>query len=94
MNPRWYRVAIFYEEDGHPFTWTFHVRAFTEKAAVGLVEEHVGRDCTVFGCFPSDPLPTAPRHEEIAAHYGPWKRSWDEPGLREALHGASAGENQ
>lgn len=79
MNPRWWRIAIVYEDAGEPWTWTFHVRAFTEKSARALVVERVERQFVVYGCHPSEPLPTAPRHEEIAANYGPWKRSWDDP---------------
>jgi len=77
--PRWWRIAILYEEEGDPYTWTFHVRAFTEKRARELVAEQVGREFAVYVCHPSDPLPTAPRAEEIAAQYGPWKRSWNDP---------------
>ncbi|MHC4939709.1 MAG: hypothetical protein ACYTHK_12120 [Planctomycetota bacterium] len=83
MNPRWWRIAILYEEDGTPWTWTFHVRAFTEKAARTLVEQRVDREFAVYVCHPSDPLPTAPREEEIAADYGPWKRDWDDPTIAE-----------
>ena len=91
MNPRWWRIAIVYEEDGDPWTWTFHVRAFTEKTARALVEARVDREFAVFGCHPSDPLLTAPREEAIAADYGPWRRAWDDPAmvpLRPLLGGA------
>lgn len=84
MNPRWWRIAIFYEAAGDPWTWTFHVRAFTEKTAKALVAKRVGRDHTVFGCFPSEPLPTAPREEAIAADYGPWHRDWGDETLQRA----------
>ena len=88
MSPRWWRIAIVYEDDGDPWTWTFHVRAFTEKTARALVSGHVGRPFVTFGCFPSEPLLTAPREEAIAAHYGPWRRSWEDPtvaSLRELI---------
>jgi hypothetical protein len=88
VNPRWWRIAIVYEDAGEPWTWTFHVRAFTETSARALVGERVDHDFVVYGCHPSEPLPTAPRDEEIAADYGPWRRSWDDPTvapLRERL---------
>jgi len=81
MNPRWWRIAIVFEEEGAPRTWTFHVRAFTEKRARELVAERVGHPFAVYACHPSDPLPRAPREDEIAADYGPWRRSWDDPAV-------------
>jgi len=80
-SPRWWRIAIVYEDQGIPYTWTFHVRAFTEKRARELVAAKADRAFAVYVCHPSDPLPTAPREEEIAASYGPWKRSWADPAL-------------
>lgn len=80
MNPRWWRVVLVYEEDGDPWTWTFHVRAMTEKKARALVAAEVGReDLAIFVCAPSAPLPTAPREDVIVANYGPWRRSWQDP---------------
>ena len=83
MNVRWWRLAIVYEESGEPWTWTFHVRAFTEKRARALVGESVGRaEFAVYVCHPSDPLPTALQQEAVVADYGPYRRSWDDVALR------------
>ena len=41
--------------------------------------KRVDREFAVYVCHPSDPLPKAPREEEIAANYGPWRRSWKDP---------------
>jgi len=80
MNVRWWRIAIVYEDDGAPHTWTFHVRALTEKRALGLVTDRVERDdFGVIGCHPSEPLPTAKQTDEIVADWGPYRRSWDDP---------------
>jgi len=75
MNVRWWR--------------TFHVRALTEKRARALVGDRAGRDdFAVYGCHPSEPLPTAKQTDEIVADWGPYRRSWDDPTvahLRELL---------
>ena len=83
MNPRWWRIGLLHEEEGTPWTWTYHVRAFTEESARRLVAERMqGKRFDVFVCRPSEPLPRAPREEEIAAAYGPFRRSWSDPALR------------
>lgn len=79
--PSWWRIAVLIERDGAPWTWTFHVRARTERKARTLVAAHVGGPHTVYACHPSDPLFRASPQEEIAAHYGPYRRSWDDPML-------------
>jgi hypothetical protein len=80
VSVRWWRVAIVFEDDGAPHTWTFHVRALTEKRAEALVRDRVGRDeSAVDGCFPSEPLPTAIQTDEIVADWGPYRRSWNDP---------------
>jgi len=80
VSVRWWRIAVVYEDDGAPHTWTFHVRALTEKRAQALVRERVGRDdFAVFGCFPSEPLPNAKQTDEIVADWGPYRRSWEDP---------------
>jgi len=80
MNVRWWRVAIVYEEDGAPNTWTFHVRALTEKRAHALVGKRLARDdFAVYVSHQSDPLPTAIQTDEIVADWGPYKRSWSDP---------------
>ena len=82
MNVRWWRVALIYEENGAPHTHTFHARALTEKRARALVAERMQRDdFFVYGCHPSDPLPTAPPDEVIVADWGPYERSWDDPAV-------------
>jgi len=90
MIPRWWRIAVVLEREGAPWTWTFHVRAPTEKKARELVKSHLGEEpYAVFACHPSDPLHRAPRTPEIAAHYGPYRRSWADPlvaPLRVLLH--------
>jgi hypothetical protein len=84
MNPRWWRIGVLFEEQGAPWTWTFHVRAFSEESARRLVAERLGdRAFTVHVCHPSEPLPRAPREEEIAADYGPFRRSWDDPAVKQ-----------
>jgi hypothetical protein len=60
------------------------VRALTEKRAQALVRDRVGRDdFAVFGCFPSEQLPTAKQTDEIVADWGPYRRSWKDPTIRE-----------
>ena len=78
-TPRWWRIGVVYEEDGAPWTWTFHVRALSERTAKALVAERVGRPHGVHDCHPSDPHLKAPRTEEIAVDYGPFRRSWNDP---------------
>ena len=86
MIPRWWRVAVWFEEGGDPFTQTFHVRAVTERKARTLVGEALdGREHTVYVCHPSDPLNKASREEFIAATYGPYRRSRDDPAIRTLL---------
>jgi len=82
MNVRWWRVAVVYEDNGAPRTWTLHVRAFTEESARALVASRVGdRSFFVYACQPSDPLTKVANREEIVADYGPYERSWDDPTL-------------
>jgi hypothetical protein len=70
------------EREGEPWTWTFHVRAFTEEKARRLIEPRLqGARFAVFACVPSDPLLKAAPLEEIVADYGPWRRSWTDPAL-------------
>ena len=78
-TPRWWRIGVVLTRDGDPWTWTFHVRALSERAARGLVADRVGEPHAVFVCHPSDPLLKVSREEAIAAHYGPYRRSWDDP---------------
>ena len=91
MNVRWWRVAVVFEKEGAPCTWTLHVRAFTEESARRLVEQRVGeRPFFVYACQPSEPLTKVANREEIVADYGPYERSWDDPmlaGLRSNLVG-------
>ena len=80
MSPRWWRIVLVYEDDGDPWTWTFHVRAMLEKNARALVAAKVNRKrFSIFDCVPSEPLPTAPREDLVVANYGPWRRSWEDP---------------
>ena len=85
MTPRWWRIGVVYEEDGDPWTWTFHVRAVTERTARRLVAERVSREHDVFLCHPSDPLLNVSPKEHIAANYGPYRRSWNDPMLKDLL---------
>ena len=86
MIPRWWRVAVWFETDGDPFTQTFHVRAVTERKARALVDEALGgREHTVYVSHPSDPLNKASREEYIAATYGPYRRNRDDPSIAELL---------
>ena len=91
MSPRWWRIVLVYEDAGDPWTWTFHVRAMSEKIARALVAKQSGlKEFAIFVCSPSEPLPTAPRENIIVANYGPWRRSWSDPTitpLRELLAG-------
>lgn len=76
---RWWRIGVVLEREGDPWTWTFHVRAATEKTARSLVKEHIGDEpFGVYVCHPSDPLPNVPPTAGIAAHYGPYRRSWED----------------
>jgi hypothetical protein len=82
VNPRWWRIVLVYEEHGDPWTWTFHVRAMSEKNARALVAKECGRkQFAVIVCSPSEPLPTAPREDLIVANYGPWRRSWGDSAI-------------
>lgn len=82
MIPRWWRIALYVEREGAPHTWTFHVRAPTEAKARSLVADHLrGEAHTIYVCHPSDPLRSASPEPEIAAHYGPYRRSWKDPML-------------
>jgi len=82
VNVRWWRVALIYEDDGAPHTHTFHARALTEKRALALVVDRMARDdFHVYGCHPSEPLPTAPKEEKIVADWGPYLRSWEDPSI-------------
>ena len=79
MTVRWWRLGILYEENGAPWTWTFHVRARTEKKARELVNERVGRPHGVYACVASDPLLRVEQVEEIVAEAGPFRRAWGDP---------------
>ena len=93
MNVRWWRVGVCYEEDGDPWTWTLHVRAFTEKRARELVAARVARArLHVYACAPSEPLLRVEQKEEIVAEYGPYRRSWLDPALAD-LHGRFAADS-
>ncbi len=76
---RWYRVGLVFERDQTPFTWTFHVRAFTADAARRLAAARAGTPHAVYVCQPSEPLRRVAQVEEIVAHYGPYPRSWNDP---------------
>ncbi len=77
---RWFRLSLYVERDGDPWTWTFHVRAFTEANARRLVAERLtGETPVIYACEPSEPLSRAPPKEEIVADYGPYRRSWNDP---------------
>ncbi len=80
MVPRWWRIGLIVEREGDPWTWTFHVRAPTEKQALALVAGHLGREpYRIYECHKSEPLLKAPRTPEIAAHFGPFRRSRSDP---------------
>ena len=88
MTVRWWRLGILYEEEGAPWTWTFHVRARTENKARALVTARVGRPHGVYACVASDPLLRVEQVEEIVAEAGPFRRSWNDStvaGLRALL---------
>ena len=88
MKVRWWRLGILYEEQGAPWTWTFHVRARTERKARELVTARVNRPHGVYACVASDPLLRVEQVEEIVAEAGPFRRSWNDPvmlPLRELL---------
>lgn len=77
---RWYRLSLYVERDGDPWTWAFHVRAFSEANARKLVAERLeGEAHVIYACEPSEPLSRAPPKEEIVADYGPYHRSWKDP---------------
>lgn len=79
MTLRWWRLCVLLVRAGEPWTWTFHVRAFTEATARRLVAERAGEPHAVLACHASDPLPKAPPVEEVVADYGPWRRSFEDP---------------
>jgi hypothetical protein len=82
MKLRWWRLSVLLERDGAPWTWTFHVRAFTEANARRLVAERLsGEAHTVYACEPSEPLAKVAPPEEIIADYGPYRRSWEDPAM-------------
>ncbi len=79
MVPRWWRIVLIVEREGDPWTWTFHVRAPTEKQALALVARHLGAEpYTIHECHTSEPLLKADRTPGIAAHFGPFRRSWED----------------
>lgn len=81
MNVRWWRMAVLFERDGAPLTWTMHVRAFTEASARALVAREVEGKHLVYACAPSEPLARVAPKEEVVARYGPYARSWEDPAL-------------
>ena len=89
-TPRWWRIGIWFERDGAPWTWTFHVLALSERAARQLVAERAGVPHEVFVCRPSDPQLKVPRTEAIAADYGPYQRSWDDATVAPVLKAENA----
>ena len=83
MIPRWWRVGVLFLENGDLFSQTFHVRAAAEPKARELVAEALDhRPHAIHVCHPSDPLRTAPRKEFIAATYGPYPRSLQDPAIK------------
>ncbi|MGQ0614596.1 MAG: hypothetical protein ACT4PV_12745 [Planctomycetaceae bacterium] len=91
MNPRWWRLGVVVERDGAPWTMTMHARALSEAGARRLVAARLGGERhAVFVCHESEPLPKLPREEDLAALFGPYRRSWEDPGvapLRRLLEG-------
>jgi len=82
MKLRWWRLSVLLERDGDPWTWTFHVRAFTEVSARRLVADRLqGEAHTVYALEPSEPLVKVAPKEEIVADYGPYRRSSEDPML-------------
>jgi hypothetical protein len=83
-NLRWWRLSVLLERQGEPWTWTFHVRALTEAGARRLVAARLGGEAhRVYACEPSEPLAKVAPKEEIVADYGPYRRSWSDPMMRE-----------
>jgi hypothetical protein len=83
MKLRWFRLSLYVEREGDPWTWTFHVRAMTEASARRLVADRLsGEAHTVYACEPSEPLSKVEPKEEIVADYGPYRRSWEDPMLK------------
>jgi hypothetical protein len=83
---RWWRIGVLLERAGDPWTWTFHVRALSERKARALVAARVDSVHDLFICHPSEPLNIQGRSdEEIVADYGPYRRSKDDPMLAELL---------
>jgi hypothetical protein len=89
MKVRWWRVGVLFERDGDPWTWTFHVRAFTEASAQRLVAEKVDAPHEVYACVGSEPLMRVANREEIVADYGPYRRSWGDPAIEVVSHQSS-----
>jgi hypothetical protein len=87
MIPRWWRVAVWFEDpDGDLFTQTFHLRAVTERKARSLVHAALeGRDHSVYVCHPSDPMNKASHEELISVSYGPYRRDRCDPAFRRLL---------
>ncbi len=88
MKVRWWRMGVVFEREGDPWTWTLHVRAFTEASARRLVAERIDGPHEVYACVGSEPLMRVANREEIVADYGPYRRSWRDPamiGFRRAL---------
>ena len=84
MKLRWWRVALYVERAGDPWTWTFHVRALTETTARRLVAERLdGEAHTVFVCHPSEPLSNLEPIERVVADYGPYRRPWTDPEMQQ-----------
>lgn len=89
MNVRWWRVGVLFERDDDPWTWTMHVRAFTEASARRLVAERVDGPHEVYACVGSEPLLRVENREEIVADYGPYRRSWGDPAFLVDSHQSS-----
>jgi len=86
MKVRWWRVGVLFEKDDGPWTWTFHVRAFTEASARRLVAEKIDGAHEVYACVGSEPLMRVANREEIVADFGPYRRSWSDPALGVVSH--------
>ena len=82
MTPRWWRLGVLVEREGAPWTMTFHARARSEAGARRLVAERLpGERHAVYACRKSEPIPKLPREEDVAAVFGPYRRSWDDPAV-------------
>ena len=90
MRARWWRLGVVVEREGDPWTMTFHVRARTEEAARSLVDARLsGERHAIHMCFSSEPVRGIPPADEIAAVFGPYRRSWSDPDAAR-LHSALA----